>query len=81
MSHRLNKNLRDYINTMRPMLDAGLTRLPPGDALARMRYEMAIGLCHTIETCTDELPADVVNEVKRLFQFVASQGHSEERVN
>lgn len=81
MNPRLNHKLRNYIATMRPMLRAGLHRLPPGVSVQSVRYEMAINLGHTVDTCTDELSADVATEIKRLFEFVASQGHREESVN
>ena len=63
------------------MLEAGLSRLRPDDTTARVRYEEALRLCRSIDVCVDELPAGIEVEVKRLFEFVASQGHTGERVN
>ena len=81
LSNRLNARLRSYIREMKPMLEAGLLRLHHEDVTARVRYEEALQLCRSIEACVDELPAGIEVEVKRLFEFVASQGHTGERVN
>ena len=81
LSNRLNTRLRSYIREMRPMLEAGLTRLKPHDITERVRYEEALRLCRSIDVCVDELLAGIEVEVKRLFEFVARQGHTGERVN
>ena len=81
VSNSRNSRIRGYVREMKPMLEAGLNRLKPDDTMARVRYEEALQLCHTIDTCVDELPPDVMQEAKQLFEFVASQVQTGDRVN